>query len=291
MSIYISPSVKKKAITYLMDNIPAETWDAIAKEIRKKGPRWWASHHLGFGMGVRNLLRKGGFNAGPLLDDIWVELVEGAVKRFEEVENRKKRVIKMSGLLSRIKHFFYKTFIGNRIIKFENPIEVINGNRVWFISDMHFSHKNIIKWCRPEFQNLENMHRRLISNWNFQIGHYDRVFCLGDFGDFRLFKKLKGIITLTKGNHDKKQWNRQFILKYRDMKFLVLHDPDTQSTNWFDGDWIIHGHTHVNSPFIDIGRKRVNVSVEVINYTPISMEEIYKIVQESKNYNGNRPVR
>lgn len=57
---------------------------------------------------------------------------------------------------------------------------------------------------------------------------------------------------------------KQFILKYRDMKFLVLHDPDSYATNWFDGDWIIHGHTHVNSPFIDIIRKRVNVSVEAI---------------------------
>lgn len=197
----------------------------------------------------------------------------------------------MSYSLQKIKHFFYKTFIGNQIIKFENPIKVINGNHVWFISDMHFGHRNIINWCRREFKNTKTMHQRLISNWNFHVGHYDRVFCLGDFGDFRHFKKLNGKITLVKGNHDNKQWNKQYIIQYRDLKFLALHDPDSRDTSWFDGDWIIHGHTHINSPFIDISRKRVNVSVEVINYTPISMEEIYTIVQESKNYNTNRNSR
>ncbi|MGD0534668.1 MAG: metallophosphoesterase family protein [Methanoregula sp.] len=176
-------------------------------------------------------------------------------------------------------------------MRFGDTIDVIDGKRVWFISDMHFGHRNIIQWCRPEFRNLKEMHQRIVSNWNFVVGRYDRVFCLGDFGDFRLFRKLKGKITLAKGNHDNKQWSKQYVLNYRGMKFLVLHDPDSMATNWFDGDWIIHGHTHINSPFIDIRRKRVNVSVEVINYTPITMEEIYHIIQESKNYRDNRPVR
>lgn len=197
----------------------------------------------------------------------------------------------MPHFFSKVKNFLYRTFIGNGIIRFGDTIEVIDGKRVWFISDMHFGHRNIIRWCRPEFRNLKDMHRRIISNWNFHVGRYDRVFCLGDFGDFRLFKKLNGKITLAKGNHDNKQWNKQFVLHYRGLKFLVLHDPDSLATNWFDGDWIIHGHTHVNSPFIDIRRKRVNVSVEAINFAPITMEEIYNIIQESKNYRDNRPFR
>jgi calcineurin-like phosphoesterase family protein len=98
---------------------------------------------------------------------------------------------------------------------------------------------------------------------------------------------LKGKITIAKGNHDRKQWNRQYILKYKGLKFLVLHDPDDNS-KWFDGDWIIHGHTHINSPFIDIINKRINVSVEMINYTPITMEKIYNIIEESNTYKDNR---
>jgi calcineurin-like phosphoesterase family protein len=132
----------------------------------------------------------------------------------------------------------------------------------------------------------------MISNWNFNVGNFDRVFCLGDFGDFRYKKQLKGKITISKGNHDRKQWDIQFILKYRDIKFLVLHDPDDSrnATDWFDGDWIIHGHTHLNSPFIDVFKKRVNVSCEVINFTPINLEELYNILMDSKDYNDNRTV-
>lgn len=74
--------MKKKAIQYLIDNIPAETLEDVARSIRKEGPDWWIVHHHGFGMDVRNLLREGGFNWGPIdLDEIWVELIEKAVKK------------------------------------------------------------------------------------------------------------------------------------------------------------------------------------------------------------------
>ena len=78
----IPPSEKKKAIQYLIDHIPAETLDEVAKSIKDDGPDWWVLHHHGFGMDVRNLLRKGGFNWGPIdLDEVWVELIEKAVKK------------------------------------------------------------------------------------------------------------------------------------------------------------------------------------------------------------------
>jgi calcineurin-like phosphoesterase family protein len=192
-----------------------------------------------------------------------------------------------------IKRFLYNSAIKNRILKEvgKNSFEIIDPKRVWFISDMHFNHYNIIKWCRyPFFRNVKQMNNRMVSNWNYHVGYFDKMFCLGDFGDFRYKKRLKGNITIAKGNHDKKQWNQQYILKYRNMKFLLLHDPDDpmNPTRWFDGDWIIHGHTHINSPFIDIRKKRVNVSCEVINFTPLSMEDLYTILQESKNYEDNR---
>jgi calcineurin-like phosphoesterase family protein len=127
----------------------------------------------------------------------------------------------------------------------------------------------------------------MVNNWNHHVGKFDKVINVGDFGDSRFLKTLNGSITIARGNHDKKQWNHQYILNYRDMKFLVVHNP-SDSTSWFDGDWIIHGHTHTNTPFIDVYRKRVNVCVEMINYTPLNLEDIYKIIKESKNYNGNR---
>ena len=39
-------------------------------------------HHHGFGMGVRNLFREGGFDRGPVnMDELWVGRVERAVRK------------------------------------------------------------------------------------------------------------------------------------------------------------------------------------------------------------------
>jgi len=169
-----------------------------------------------------------------------------------------------------------------------NNWEILDGNRFWLISDMHFNHRKILHCCRIDcFSTLQQMNKKMVDNWNYQVGNFDKVLNVGDFGDWRYIKKLNGSTTIAKGNHDKKQWNRQYVLNYLDMKFLVVHDPNN-ATSWFDGDWIIHGHTHLNTPFIDIYRKRVNVCVEVINYSPINIKDLYGIIQESKNYKDVR---
>ncbi len=63
-------------------SFPDETMSEIANLIRENGKDWWIDHHYGFGMSVRNLLREGGFDWGPIeMDDLWVGLVERAVKK------------------------------------------------------------------------------------------------------------------------------------------------------------------------------------------------------------------
>jgi len=77
------PSDKKKAVKYLIDHIPAETLEDVAKDMREKGSDWWVLHHHGFGTDVRDLLREGGFDWGPIdLDEVRVELIEKAVKKY-----------------------------------------------------------------------------------------------------------------------------------------------------------------------------------------------------------------
>jgi hypothetical protein len=53
----------------------------------QNGKDWGVEHHHGFGMGVRNLLREGGFEWDPIdMDDLWVGLVERAVrKKFRKI--------------------------------------------------------------------------------------------------------------------------------------------------------------------------------------------------------------
>lgn len=56
-----------------------------------------------------------------------------------------------------------------------------DGSKVYFTSDTHFYHSNIIDFCKRPFKNVEDMNETLIENWNRVVGQDDIVFHLGDF--------------------------------------------------------------------------------------------------------------
>ena len=61
-----------------------------------------------------------------------------------------------------------------------------------------------------------------------------------------------------------------------------MHDPSEIPEDWEKNGWAIHGHIHNKGRFIDIERKRINVSVEQINYTPVNIDAIVNFIEESK---------
>lgn len=71
---------------------------------------------------------------------------------------------------------------------------------IYFTSDTHFGHENIIKYCDRPFTSVEEMDETLIENWNNVVNPGDVVWHLGDFtlGDVwrarSYFKRLNGII-------------------------------------------------------------------------------------------------
>ena len=89
-------------------------------------------------------------------------------------------------------------------------IQLEKDQKVWFTSDLHFGHRNVIRFCNRPFANEKEMGEKLIENWNSVVGDNDIVFVLGDtfwFNDSRSIKKaldrLKGkTIYMLPGNHD-----------------------------------------------------------------------------------------
>lgn len=159
----------------------------------------------------------------------------------------------------------------------------------FIISDLHFGHANIIKYCgRPKDND-----KFLIDNWNKVVSKKDKVLNLGDLSltnkekTIELCSQLKGEMFLILGNHDGHSvtWYKDcgarviepiykvFKDKY-DKRYNVLftHEPVVDlPKNWFN----IHGHIHggVHRDY-DLTDRHFNMSVEAIEYKPIPLYEI-----------------
>lgn len=161
---------------------------------------------------------------------------------------------------------------------------------VWIVSDTHFGHANIIKYCDRPFADADEMDAALIKNWNSKIKKDDKVFHLGDVimgkGAKEKLKeiipKLNGNIHLIKGNHD--NFSNQVYLDagFKTVSeypiiyagfYILSHEPVfiNETMPYLN----IHGHTHQN----DYGGKGYfNASLEKTNYMPIAFEDIVKEV-------------
>lgn len=160
----------------------------------------------------------------------------------------------------------------------------------WIISDTHFFHKNIGRYCnRPEhWQEL------IIKNWNDRVEPDATVLHLGDFafGKKRHFELLteilNGKLLLIKGNHDRlspmyyenhgatliKESIRIEVGEHT--KLVFTHRPLIPLEN----GWInLHGHIHNNpqpAESVCLSPRHINMSVEVRDYRPWRLREIIK---------------
>lgn len=165
--------------------------------------------------------------------------------------------------------------------------------RVWFISDLHLAHKNIIKYCSRPFDNVNQMNEILIQNWNKKIGVKDRVFVLGDFalcGKDKIIEfgnQLKGRKILILGNHDGASLSTYynagfemvskfpiifqdfFILSHEPIEFLPLNTPFVN----------IFGHVHNDMRFPTITPRGACVSVERWNYMPVEFNQLISLIK------------
>lgn len=162
----------------------------------------------------------------------------------------------------------------------------------WIVSDTHFRHKNIIKYC-----NRPMGHDRLMQqNWFEKILPADTVLHLGDLQVWygldvtaasAITGSLPGKKFMLRGNHDKEKPKfyealgftmiPEFIQEFATAgwrRVLFSHYPDVDRI----GEWDInvHGHIHNNGYPEDIKRERDyrNVSMEVMNYEPARLRDV-----------------
>lgn len=162
------------------------------------------------------------------------------------------------------------------------------------ISDTHFGHQNSCNWMTEDgsekyrpWDTSEEMDEALVANWNKAVRPKDKVYHLGDVAmkrkDIQTLGRCNGEKILVRGNHD--IFNLEdYVPYFKDIRgtpklddFLLSHIPIHSGSlaRWSKGN--IHGHTHRNSVLLTDGSfdpRYICVSVEQINYTPISLEEI-----------------
>lgn len=181
------------------------------------------------------------------------------------------------------------------------------ADKIWFTSDPHFNHKNIIKYCNRPFPNVDEMDEILIRRWNSVLGEDDLIFCLGDFAlgkpesCLKILQRLNGHKVLIKGNHEKCVMSNFYNREEFDggiYELLEIKVNDEEVSNEFQdlilchytmltwnkshrGSWQLFGHVHgglSNKGVIQHSPNQMDVGVDCHDYYPISYQQVKEII-------------
>ncbi len=181
--------------------------------------------------------------------------------------------------------------------------------KIFFTSDLHFGHENVIRFDNRPFNTVEEMDEEMIKRWNAKVGKGDIVYVLGDFiwkaatnEAVSIIRRLNGQIILIKGNHDRFLHNAAAkkalagIKDYDDI-CVTLEDGTTRRCilshyfiPFYNGHRYqaihLHGHSHLTEEAAEEIRittelnekgydlKIYNVGCMYWNYTPVTLDEI-----------------
>lgn len=178
---------------------------------------------------------------------------------------------------------------------------------IWVISDTHFGHENMVTTFKladgspaRKFSSVEEMDETMIERWNEVVRPSDHVYHLGDVSMKRnvvdaVMPRLNGHKRLVHGNHD--IFQTKLYAKYFEKIMGVRVLDEMIFTHIPIAPWSlrpkfkanVHGHVHESQGRVmryhmtdnvpsDHSRPRevtyVNMSVEVNDYRPVTLEEI-----------------
>ena len=167
---------------------------------------------------------------------------------------------------------------------------------IYFTSDTHFGHANVIRLCNRPFNNINEMNNVMIANWNAKITNGDHIYILGDMF-FRtndaeqILSRLKGKKHLILGNHDRDWIKKVDLNKYFESvdNLLFLSDGKHKLTlchypmmTWPQANrecYMVFGHIHADTnadywPLIQNSDQMLNAGVDVNNYVPVTFDEL-----------------
>lgn len=134
---------------------------------------------------------------------------------------------------------------------------------IYFTSDNHYFHENIITYCKRPYSSIEEMNEGMVKRHNSIVLPNDTCYFLGDFAfgkrsnNFHelnsLFQRLNGKKILIKGNHDSKMvlnlngWesiNDLLEINVSGHKVILCHYAMKVWNKSHDGSFHLYGHSH-----------------------------------------------
>lgn len=168
---------------------------------------------------------------------------------------------------------------------------------LYFISDTHFNHTNIIRYCKRPFTDINEMNEAMIANWNNVVQDDDIVYHLGDFGMGNchpILERLKGRKILIIGSHDKNLGNSKNLfetmtpmieIQYKEQYITLCHYCMRVWPRSHYNSWHLFGHSH--GKLEPVG-KSWDVGVDKNNFIPLSFTQIEKIMEKRPDNPGLR---
>ena len=175
--------------------------------------------------------------------------------------------------------------------------------RIFYTSDLHFGHKNILS-TRPEFDDdIEKMDNYLITKWNEKVTDDDEVYILGDlsyrcqYHISHYLDRMKGRKYLIIGNHDS-GWMKnvtnmsKYFESVENMSVINLDGKTICLCHYPLLEWprsryahqgvsyLIHGHLHANRESLVYKYIKenlltaLNCGVDINGYAPVTFDEL-----------------
>lgn len=166
---------------------------------------------------------------------------------------------------------------------------------VFFTSDTHFGHENIIRFCNRPYSDTDTMNEALIASWNARVKPTDTVFIVGDMfyrcRDVELIlKKLRGRKRLIIGNHDSSWMSEIDLGKYFVSVSNMLETSDGKHAltlchypmlSWRHEHraYMVHGHIHNDTtldyfPLLAVKEHILNAGTDINGYQPVTFDEM-----------------
>lgn len=174
-------------------------------------------------------------------------------------------------------------------------------DNVFFTSDLHFGHANVIRYDGRPFSSANEMDEKMIELWNQTVKRGDTVYVLGDISwhnkdrTLEITKRLNGNKVLIRGNHDRLRGNAyDAFVDVRDYKEINLdgrhitlcHYPIPYFNMQRYHAVMLYGHVHNTEEWAAVNRIRdgiidkgvpcdlFNVGCMIWDYKPVTLDEI-----------------